>query len=322
MKSACPRAEPATTGLRQSRVLPPAHSFPSPSPGRTRSASMLLVAVLLVGTLGLFDLRPAWGGDGAEEVAFPERFMVRGGAQFLFAIDLKYRFDGPFTAFGTTIDFDDDLDGDNTDEMFRADGLFRINPRHSIGFAWYDINLSGVNVIDQSFQIDDTTFAASATLDSKAELILYRLFYNYSFYHSQRTELFGSFGMYVGDLEFVVTGTGTITRGGETPFVGTRRIKEDLFAPLPSIGFGTNYLILPKLAMHVRADVFWVKIGELEGAMSELFIGLEYRLFKRFALGAAFDRVTINVEHKAGKSGGFDIDGAWNGGLVYGALYF
>ena len=284
---------------------------------------MLLVAFLFVSTIGLILCgEPAWGGDEAEEVAFPERFMVRGGAQFLFGIDLKYRFDSKFTGLGTTLDFDDDLDGDDTDEMFRVDSLFRINPRHSIGIAWYDISLSGTNVIDQSFQIDDTTFAASAILDSKVDLTLYRLFYNYSFYHSQRAEVFGSFGMYVGDLEFVVTGTGTITRGGDTPFVGTRRIKEDLFAPLPSIGFGTNYLILPKLALHVRADAFWVKIDELEGAMSEVIIGLEYRLFKHFALGAAFDRVVIDVEYKAGKSGGFDVDGAWNGGLVYGALYF
>ena len=287
-----------------------------------RPNSHLLLAFLLVSTIGLICGEPAWGGDEAEEVAFPERFMVRGGAQFLFAIDFKYRFDGPFTGLGTTIDFDEDLNGGDTDEMFRVDSLFRINPRHSIGFAWYDISLSGTNVNDQSFQIDDITFGVNTTLDSKVDLNLYRLFYNYSFYHSQRAELFGSFGIYVGDLEFVVTGTGTITPGGGAPFGGTRRIKEDLFAPLPSIGFGTNYLISPKLAMYFRADAFWIRIDELEGAVTELLLGLEYRLFKHFALGAAFDRVAIDVEWKAGKSGGLDVDGAWNGALVYGALYF
>ncbi len=46
------------------------------------------------------------------------------------------------------------------------------------------------------------------------DVTLYRLFYNYSFYHSRQAEIFGSVGMYVGDLDFVVDASGTITPPG------------------------------------------------------------------------------------------------------------
>ncbi len=316
---ACPRAEPATTGRRQARVLPPAHSFPSPSPGRARSASMVLVAVLLVGTLGLFDLRPAWAGDEDQELAFNDRFMVRGGYQYLFGADIVYRFDGPINGVGTAIDLNT-LGADETDHGIRVDALFRINPTHSIGFAWYDLSLSGATTIDQDIQIGDITVRANGFLGSKIDVTLYRLFYNYSFYHSRQAEIFGSFGLYFGDLDFVVNASGMITPPGGA--ATTRRIKEDLFAPLPSVGFGINYLLTPKWSMDVRADAFYISIDELEGAMAEVLVGVEYRWFKHFALGTSYNRVVIDVDYKQGKSSGFNIDASWNGVLVYGALYF
>ncbi len=318
---ACPRADPATTGLRQSRVLPPAHSFPSPSPGRARSASRLLVAVLLVGTLGLFDLRPAWAGDEDQELAFNDRFRVRGGYQYLFGADIGYRFDGAIKGVGTALDLNS-LDADDTDQSIRVDALFRINPKHSIGFAWYQMELSGATSIDQDVQIGDIIIGANGFLGSKLDLTLYRLFYNYSFYHSQKAEVFGSAGMYVGDLDFVVDGSGTITPESGVPFVGTTRIKEDLFAPLPSVGFGINYLFSPKWSVQVRGDAFYVSISDIRGATAEFLVGVEYRWFKHFALGTSFNRVVIDVDYKPGKSEGFNMDASWNGLLVYGALYF
>jgi hypothetical protein len=56
--------------------------------------------------------------------------------------------------------------------------------------------------------------------------------------------------------------------------------------------------------------------------MAELYVGLEYRIFKHFAVGAAYDRMILDIDYKAGKPKGWEIDASWNGGFFYGALYF
>ena len=61
------------------------------------------------------------------------------------------------------------------------------------------------------------------------------------------------------------------------------------------------------------------KAGNLEGSMMEFYAGLEYRLFKPFALGAAYDRLVINAESAA--SNGFRADVNWNLLYLYGTLY-
>jgi hypothetical protein len=50
-----------------------------------------------------------------------------------------------------------------------------------------------------------------------------------------------------------------------------------------------------------------------------VYAGLEYRLFKPFALGAAYDRLVISAESAA--SNGFRADVNWNLLYLYGTLY-
>ena len=82
------------------------------------------------------------------------------------------------------------------------------------------------------------------------------------------------------------------------------------------------YKIFPRLTANLRTDYFYVKINDIEGTMAEFYFGLEYRLFKHFAVGAAYDRMMLNVDINSGKNNGWEIDAAWNSGLIYGALYF
>ena len=51
----------------------------------------------------------------------------------------------------------------------------------------------------------------------------------------------------------------------------------------------------------------------------EFYSSLEYRLFKPFALGAAYDRLVVNAGSNA--SNGFSADMNWNLLYLYGTLY-
>ncbi len=319
----CVKVGDARIHLTELEGLAPQHSVLCPFLKTIKSALIVLLTFLFVGVIGFTDGERAWGHDVDEEikdedVAFPDRIMARGGVQFLFGLDAKYRFDGPILGLGTTVSLDD-VGGDDTDVALRVDALFRFNPRHSIGVSWYDIGINGSAITDDTLQIDDEEFQVGTAIQSKLDLSLYRIFYNYSFYHSKKSELYLSGGVYAGEIDFIIDGQAMLGGMGATRAV---RINESHFYPLPSAGFGFNYLITPKLSGSIRGDVFYVNVADIEGSMAEFFVGLEYRLFKHFAVGASYDRMAIDVEYKKGKSGGFDIDASWNGAMAYGAVYW
>jgi hypothetical protein len=253
---------------------------------------------------------------------FPDRLKLWGGYQYLFGLNAKIRLDGSSTGHGTTFDFDDDLNGDTTDEAFRAGLRWRIAPNHAVGFSFYRINVKGTGGFDQSFQINDTIFQAGGRTKSHLELDLYRFYYSYSFYHSEKVELSLSPGFYIGDLEAEFKGDLTIRPGDASTASRSGKVKESLFAPLPTLGASLEYKILPRLTAVFRTDYFYIKVSDIEGSMAELLIGLEYRLFTHFAIGASYNRLWVDVDYKSGKSNGWGLDAKWNGALAYGALYF
>jgi len=96
-------------------------------------------------------------------------------------------------------------------------------------------------------------------------------------------------------------------------------VNEQLTVPLPSIGLVANFNITPKLQFQSRYDFFYLTVGDYNGNMFELYAGLEYRLLKNFALGAAFDRLSAGLRSSGNQ--GFNINFSYNLLYLYATLY-
>lgn len=149
--------------------------------------------------------------------------------------------------------------------------------------------------------------------------------YNYSFHHDEKVELGLSAGLYFADIKasFNADLTCTSTTGscaGITPVSGGA--SSTLIAPFPTIGFLLNYKITPRLKATGRFDWFYVETATFKGSMSEMLLGLEYRLFKHFGLGAAFNRLNVELDYDSKKGDGWSLENDWNTLYFYGALYF
>jgi hypothetical protein len=131
-------------------------------------------------------------------------------------------------------------------------------------------------------------------------------------------ELAVSPGLYLADTKFALTAAGFIT-SPNNQLVSRTSVNEDLSVPLPSIGFVMNYNITPRFQFQSRYDFFYINISNYEGAMFEFYAGLEYRLFKHFALGAAYDRLDAGLQDTS--TGGFKVDFSYNLAYFYGTLY-
>jgi hypothetical protein len=176
--------------------------------------------------------------------------------------------------------------------------------------------LSGGNTLNHDILINDQIISAGATSQTELSLSVNRLLYTYSFYHNDKVELAASPGLYVMRTQFDFSAQGTINGAPGT----STTVNEKETLPLPSIGLVANYNITPKLQFQSRYDFFYLTVGDYTGTMFELYAGLEYRLFKHFAMGAAYDRLTAGLSGSGEQ--GFNVDFGYNLAYVYVTLYF
>ena len=275
-----------------------------------RAARIVVVTTLLSGYSPL-----VWGEESSDP-PLPEKLMIRGGWAYVFGATANAAVAGPVLGLGTSVDFTSTLGGNTSTDAFRVDTLYRFNDRHAVGFSWYRVALSGDKALNQQVQVGDNIVSAGATTQTGLSFNIYRLLYNYSFYRNDKVELGISPGLYVMNTKFNFAAQGTINGiAGNTTVVN-----EETTLPLPSIGFVGNYNITPKLQFQSRFDFFYLTINDYTGAMFEFYAGLEYRLFKHFGMGAAYDRLQAGLRGDGDQ--GFSIDFSYNLAYVYGTLYF
>jgi len=271
-------------------------------------------------TLGLLCVGPAM--VLAEEATTPEqtdKLMIRGGWAYVFGANANVSVGGPALGVGANVDLTTTLGVNSSTDALRLDGLYRFNDRHAIGMSYYRVGLSGDKSLNQQILINDQTIGAGAATQTSLSFNTYRLFYNYSFYRNDKVELGVSPGLYMMQTKFNFAAQGTITGPGGASAVSSTIVNEQLTLPLPSIGLIANYNITPKLQFQSRYDVFYLTIGDYTGTMFEVYAGLEYRLHKHFAMGAAFDRLTAGL--KGSGDQGFNVNFSYNLAYVYATLY-
>lgn len=284
-----------------------------------RTAPLLFSICLLI----LFVPCEGWGEEGTKE-ELPNRFMVRGGYGLVFNADTVFQFNGS-SGIGASVDYANTLGGSRDDAFWRIDSQYRFNDRHSLGFSYYDVSRTGNTTLNQNITIGDTTYAAGGAIQSSLDIKLFRLIYNYSFYHNDKVELAISPGLYLAAIDTFFSGS-LICSGGSSCGGGTtltpRVESEKLTVPLPSIGVLLNYHITSRLQAQLRFDWFYFEASALKGSMNEFYAGLEYRLFKHFAVGGAFNRLSIDVGYKPDDASGWGVRNDWATAFLYGALYF
>jgi hypothetical protein len=253
--------------------------------------------------------------ENAEASPFKDKLMIRGGWAYVFGAAANVSVGGPALGVGTSIDFTQTLGGDTSTDAIRIDTLYHFNERHAIGFSWYRVGLSGDKVLTQDIVIHDQTVNAGAATQTSLSFNTYRLLYNYSFYRSEKAELAFSPGLYMMKTNFDFAGQGIINgTAGNTVIV-----KQQLTVPLPSVGLVANYNITQKLKFESRYDFFYLSLGQYSGSMFELYAGLEYRVLRHFALGAAYDRLQAGLRGNGHE--GFNANFSYNLLYVYGTIY-
>lgn len=267
---------------------------------RTTITVAIIVAVMTACT-------PAW----AEEEQLPDRFMLRLGGYQVRDANTIVRLEANNQPAGAYIDFNETLGGETSTTVFRLDGLYRFDERHGIGLGWYGLKFNGSKVLDKEIDWAGRIYPVNTKVDSEIKFGIYKVDYQYSLFHNDKAELGASFGFNIMKISTSVIAQGINQSGSKS-----------VSAPLPVWGLFADFKFTPRFSAYYNYQFFFVNFQDkTKGGIQDFLFGLEYRLFRNVALGAAYNRFGMQLESK-GETATLNFATNWNGGMLYGAVYF
>jgi len=218
----------------------------------------------------------------------------------------KTRFDAQGSSMsGTDVDVENELGLDTSDTVFRLDGYYRFNQKHRIDFSWFDLSRTGSKQIQRDIDWNDTLFPVDTLINSDFDLAIYKTAYTWSFMRRDNGYLGLTAGLYIADINTSVS----------APSAGTRE-GGGFTAPLPVIGLRGEHRFSEKWSVRASGEVFAFEYGDFDGSLYDVYLGLDYQLFDRMAIGVGLNSVRMNLGvDKENTNGNLDWD--YDGGLIF-----
>ena len=187
---------------------------------------------------------------------------------------------------GTTIDWSRDLEADDSLTVPRIDGYYRFNPKHSIDFSWYELDIDGHTIVNENFDFGDITFEVGDEIVSFLRNEIYKVAYTYSFYHVKEIEVALSAGLHLMDLDVGISATNAVKEEQVTTL-----------APLPVFAFRLDYRFSPKWPINSKYELFFINIEDsFKGSLLDFMVAVEYKAFDNVNLGLGFNHFALQVE--------------------------
>jgi hypothetical protein len=218
-----------------------------------------------------------------------DRFTVHAGAFLLSGINTTLSLDGSGGQIGDEIDFEQDLGGDNSLTLFRADAEWRFAERHRVGLSWFDISQSTTHAIDFDLEWGDEVFPVSTVVETQFRTTISKLNYGYTFHRSAKHEVTALLGLHITGFDVGISAPNLGRSGG---------VKAT--APLPVGGIEWRARLSDKLTSRISYEYFGISIdSKYTGSLSDFLVMLDYRFAKNWSLGAGYNRYVLRASVKS-----------------------
>jgi hypothetical protein len=253
----------------------------------------------------------------AQAQSLDDRFWLQGAAYWA-EVDSSFRVDSiGNTTPGTDIDFESDLDLEDSEALPSFSAGWRAMKRLIIGGDYYALDRSGTRTLSRDIVFEDATFPASATVSSSMSSNIYRLTAGWAFIQNDQWEAGAALGLHMTDFETTIEGEASI--GGAT--ATTTRRGRDFLAPLPTIGAFANWQVTPKVTVNGRVDYMSLEVGDYDGGVTNAQISASYRFTRNFGVGVMYRFVDYGVDiNKDDWSG--ELEYEFSGPAIYAELAF
>lgn len=245
---------------------------------------MVLVAIAIAGIPN-----PVLSADNASADSPWETYGLSGGV-FISDINTSIRLG---TGVGVDLDAEELLGLDSTNTVFRIGGLWRFsdNQRHRVDLSWFAFHRSGSRTVGQDFEIENregetVEIEAGTEVDAFFDIDIYQLAYSYSFLQDERIDFAAILGLYVMPIDFGIKVAGVVDQEG----------KQDLIAPLPTLGLRLDIALTPKWYFRSGTQLFYIEYEQFKGSLLAAHTALEFKPWPHVGIGVGADSFKLRME--------------------------
>jgi hypothetical protein len=206
---------------------------------------------------------------------------------------------------GSNIDLEDDLGLESSTSVARFGGYYWFKPRHRFDFSIFDLSRDASRQIQETIDFGDQTFVINTVVTTSNDTSIYKLDYTFAPLSRPRGFLGLIGGLYVSANKLTLS----------APSVATE--SEDLTAPLPVVGLRGEYEITDRIALRGAVQWFGIDTGDVAGRLVDTYVGADYTFGKRFAVGLAYNDVSLNVDATDDTGWNGELDWGYDGILLY-----
>jgi len=174
----------------------------------------------------------------------------------------------------------------------------------------------GKDILVEDENGDSIVIEAGTEVNSKLNMDLIRLTYNYSFILDERLDLGIGAGLYIAPLDIALSAEGFLQGWGEQSFT----------APLPAFSLDLNAAVTPKWFIRMRTQLFYLEYEDFKGSMFDAFGAVEYKPWKHFGFGPGCNLFQVDIQANGEDYPGIDLKGSigyrYSGFLLYAKAYF
>lgn len=265
-----------------------------------RVAGVLRLGLVILGVAGLLA-----GPAGGQERQRPRSGVLFGAFITDRVADVQLDSDD---GRGTNLDLENDLGIEPDIDVGRVGGYHWFNNRHRFDGAYFDLSRDGGRHLSETITFDGETFNVDTDLSANIDFEVIKADYTFAALTRPTGFLGVTGGLYVAETSFsLAAGTGAAATKNVT-------------APLPVLGLRGEYAITRRLTVGGAVQWFKLESDDFEGRLTDFYLGADYRITRRFAIGLAYNDVSLDVEaeDRIGLNG--TIDWSYDGIFLYAKL--
>jgi hypothetical protein len=207
---------------------------------------------------------------------------------------------------GTEIDLEDDLGLESSTSVARLGGYVWLGERHRLDGGYFNLDRESSFPIDETIEFGDEVFTINTVVETESKLSIIKADYTYAVVARDRGYLGLTAGLYIADTSMTIR---QATLG--------QAESEDVTAPLPLFGLRGDYAINDRITLVGAAQWFGFEAEDVDGRLTDFYVGADYGFGQRMAVGLAYNRVSMNLG--AIEDGGRNsrLDWGYDGFLLY-----
>jgi len=241
----------------------------------------------------------------------PYRFELNLGA-YVPSMDTTIRIDGTGGNVGVEVDFEDNLNLDNSKVVPLAQADLWISKKHGLTFIAFDLSRQSTGPSNITFRLGDTEFPAEVPLEVRFDTKILALTYSYKFFNNEKRSFGFNFGFNINEISLGISTVDKDIDLNETA---------ETTAPLPTLGVNGHVMLSKKWKFYGTVGVFALSYEQYEGALTSISAGFIHHTFKNVGFGVGFYGFNIGIDSEDENLLG-TVRYGYNGAVAYLNLRF